>query len=321
MKRIAMMEGARRLLEVCAGTRPGERVLVATDVSMPLSVSQALFSAALNLGAIPVLAVMGFPMGEEPPEPVAAAMLSSDVILAPTSRSLYHTKACREACERGARLLAITECLEDTLMKGGIMADFRGLEPVVQRAAGILAKGSWIRITTPAGTDISASIEGRPGNANTGVCQRPGMRMGVPDIEVNSPPIETTTQGQLVIDASIGQIGLLSQPVVVEIDGGRAVSIQGGPEAKAMKEVLDKTGDPASYVVAELAVGLNPEASVVGRIIEDEGAYLTGHVGFGDNIGHGGASKAPIHLDVVFWHPTVEVDGQVIFKEGLIAFQ
>jgi len=45
--------------------------------------------------------------GEEPPRMVADAMASSNVVIIPTTKSLTHTEATREACRQGSRIASM----------------------------------------------------------------------------------------------------------------------------------------------------------------------------------------------------------------------
>ena len=87
-------QGCEIIYEKCMGLKPGERVLILTDdEKRPLG--DALYETARDLGAKPVL--MQMPVcgvsGQEPPAAVAAAMLESDVVIAPTCDSITHTNA------------------------------------------------------------------------------------------------------------------------------------------------------------------------------------------------------------------------------------
>lgn len=313
-----MMKGARKLVEVCARVKEGERVLVVTDTDRPPSVSVSVAAAAKEADAETVVVIMSprTRPGEEPPRAVASAMCESDVVYGLTSQTLYHTQARREACRAGARVLVSTGITEDTLIRGPIEADFVALKPLVEKLAEKLERGRFVKVTSPAGTDISASIEGRSANADGCLAHRPGMCLGVPNMEVNVTPVEGTANGTIVIDASGTHVGLIKEPVKMTVRDGMVVKLDGGVEAKRIIEVLERTGDPKSWNFAEIAMGVNPMGNVVGRLIEDESAYGTGHFALGDNIGLGGKNVAPVHLDFVYWHPTIEIDGEIIMKDG-----
>lgn len=69
-------------------------------------------------------------------------------------------------------------------------------------------------------------------------------------------------------------------------------------------------------MIAELGFGLNPCARVVGSIVEDEGTYGTGHVALGNNEFFGGANHAACHIDLVYWRPSVKLDGVPLMEDG-----
>lgn len=57
-------------------------------------------------------------------EMVAATMKGSDIIIGLTTSSLYHTRAKLDACEGGARPMAMIKVTEKIMISGGIEADF-----------------------------------------------------------------------------------------------------------------------------------------------------------------------------------------------------
>ena len=87
----------------CLGVRPGEQVAVVVD-EQTSALGERLRAAAAAAGADAVTCVMDArdEHGQEPPAPVAAALAAADVFIAPTSKSLSHTKA-RKAATDGRR--------------------------------------------------------------------------------------------------------------------------------------------------------------------------------------------------------------------------
>jgi leucyl aminopeptidase (aminopeptidase T) len=314
-----MQKGAHTLLTVCAGLKKGEKLLVVTDTLMPSSISDAIYAAGRALGAQAHIMTMSVPeVGGEPSAVVAAAMKEADVIIAPTTRTLYHTKATLEACNKGSRLFSLTECDEWILIKNGVDADFLAIKPVVEKLGDYFTEGKVVEVTSPGGTNFRASIEGRLGIKNSVICHEPGMRSGFPDIEANVASVEDQGEGVIVIDASASMgIGLVDSPIKLTVEKGRVVKIEGGRSAAQLQEILDGACDPNAFVIAEVAVGLNPKSPVIGKIIYDEGCYGTGHFAVGDNTRQGGVNPAPLHLDMVYWKPTIKVDGKMIVDGGV----
>ena len=314
-----MMKGARVVVKTCLNVKAGEKVLIVTDTGRDISVAQALFEAALKLDAEPVIAVMTprkHP-GDEPPYNVSSAMKVSDVIICPTTATVYHSDARVEACKAGARFLSMTGATPKTLAAGPIFADFEEQKPKVEKLASLFMKAEEIRLTTPAGTDIKAKIKGRVAHAETALCHEPGCCMGAPDIEANITPIEDTTEGVIIVDGSISVIpGVVKTQVRVEVYEGSAVKITGDGEASKLKEILRKADDPKVYVVAEFGVGFNPKAKVRGvSNIEDEATLGTAHIALGDNHTMGGKNTASMHVDMIVMNPTIYLDGKVVFNK------
>lgn len=312
-----MAAGALKVVKTCAAVQPGELVLILTDAAVPRQVAEALVFATIAAEATAITLTMPRPSrpGAEPPPLVAEAMKQANVILAPTSLSVFHTEAVRSACAAGARMLAISECREDTLIRGGIEADFIARAQVAEAVARRLS-GDRLELRTPAGTDLVLAIKGRRAVANTGLATRPGTRGGLPTIEAYIAPLEATAAGLVVVDASLSVLGLVSSPIRVRFAHGRAEAFEGGAQAAALTELLGAADHPNAYMLSEVGIGLNPQARVVGRIIEDEGTYGTCHVALGSNVHFGGRLSAPLHLDMVMWTPDISVDGRPLVQGG-----
>lgn len=307
--------GARKLVRTCANVQPGERVLVVTDTGRSQTIADAVYWAAVEAGADSVKIVMqpGRHPGAEVSDTVAAAMKSADVIIGVTTSSLYHTQARLDACATGSRLIAATEITEEVLITGGIRADFKAQRKVVENLAQKISNAGKVRLTTAGGTDLHALTGGRAACQFTGLAHQRGQATGVPDIEVALAPLEGTTQGIIVVDASATYLGLVKDPVRIVVLDGRAVEITGGQEAQKLKNLLEKQHDPNCWNIAEIAVGLNPCSRVIGKIIEDEGTFGTCHVALGNNVTLGGKNLAKLHIDLVMWRPTLYTDGDPVF--------
>lgn len=314
-----LMFGARRLVEHCTAVAPGEQVLIVTDTATDPVIAKALAQAVAEAGAHAFVVTASTAKSDsgDVPAPVAAAMLASDVVFMPVQVSLTHTVATKEACARGARVAALTQWVPEMLESGGIEADFRAIEPRVLRVAEIWDKGSAVRVTTAAGTDMTLDIRGRLGtpHAKTGVV-RGGTFHPIPDIE--SPVSPVTGSGVIVCDASIPYlgIGVLAEPVTLTVEDGKVIAIEGGAAADTIRSSWESLNDPNVYHLAELGIGMNPHARLTGRMLDDEGVATTCHFGIGSSYTLGGDVKAKCHYDFVIHDPTIAVDGQVLMSSG-----
>jgi 2,5-dihydroxypyridine 5,6-dioxygenase len=316
-KTIELLKGARVLADTLTDVKPGEQVLILIDWDRPFRIAEVVAQAVRERKGIPVISLMDtllFP-NSEPPPTIAAAMQRANVIMGFLTKSIFHTRSRLAATQCGARMISATGIVEDTLIRGLIKADFFQIKPVVDDLAERIASGRQISITSPGGTHLTASIEGR--RVNREIWSRePGQASGAPGIEVNVPPLEGTAEGTVVVDASIATIGIVHKPITLIVEKGRVIKFKGGTQAEHLAQLIASTKDPGSYVIAEIGIGLNPEGTITGNIIEDESTFGTAHIALGNNTAHGGLNKAPIHLDMVFLNPTIEVDGQRIVAPG-----
>ncbi|WP_069758653.1 aminopeptidase [Streptomyces sp. LUP47B] len=321
MLEVLMMKGATKLVSVCAAVQPGEDALIVTDARQDPRIATVLAQAVVAAGAQPTVMVVsgGGTDSGEPSAAVAAAMRSSAVVFTPLTSSITHTRAGSEACADGTRIVNMTQWTAGMMVSGGIDADFVALEPTVRALAKVWDTGGSVQVTTAAGTDLQLDISGRLGSphAKTGIV-RPGQFHPVPDIE--SPVSPVTAEGRIVCDASIPYlgIGVLDQPVVLEVRDGNVVEIKGGRAADTVRAAWAAMDDPGVYNVAELGVGMNPECRLIGLMLEDEGVANTCHIGVGTSVNLGGTVKASCHYDFILRDPTITVDGRIVMDAGTL---
>ena len=319
MRELEMIRGARILVDECANVKPGENVLIVADTNY-VHIAQILAAVARERDTEVVICIMTprKAHGENPPPTIVSAMMEADVIFEPTTYSLTRSEATEQARRKGARIVSMPAYTDDMLIHGGLEADFRAQEKLVDELADALTRSRFAKLMAPAGTCLTLETGDRHANTGKGFCTGPGTVSGPPNIEVNVSPIEGTAEGTIVVDVSvpIPEIGLLGSPIKLTVEKGRIVDIEGGHEATTLQRILEEAGDPNVYNIAELGIGLNPKARISGIMLEDEGALGTAHIGIGDNHTSGGVIKAPLHIDLVIRNPTLELDGRVVIKEG-----
>jgi leucyl aminopeptidase (aminopeptidase T) len=108
---------------------------------------------------------------------------------------------------------------------------------------------------------------------------------------------------------------VLDEPITCEVEGGFIRQMRGGAEADVLRTDLESHEDPNCFNVAELGVGLNPNARLTGAMLDDEGVLGTIHIGIGTSFTLGGEVIAPTHYDLLMWAPTIEVDGVVVQRD------
>lgn len=308
-------KSAEIAIRQCMAVKPGETVLVVAD-EPTRNVGRALWEKAVEAGAEALYMEMTPRKndGTEPPAAVAAAMLQADVILGATSRSISHTQARKEASKKGARIATLPGITED-IMQRTLSADYQTIAAISEKFADLLTKGKTAHITTPAGTDLTLSIEGREGHPDTGINHASGDFSNLPAGEAYIAPVEETAEGVVVIDGAMAGIGVLETPIKLTVEKGYVTQIEGGRETQKLEDMLADCGKLARNI-AELGIGTNDQAILSGRVLEDEKVKGTVHIAIGNNFGFGGQVQVPIHLDGILLNPTLSIDGQVVIKDG-----
>lgn len=314
-----ILEGCKILLHTCGAVKGNEKVLVVTDETSR-QIGEAMYQCAVEYTDATLICTKDRTThGEAPTDCVAAAMAQADVIFSATTFSLYNTDARIKACEKGARFINMADYSLDMLKKGCLFTDWEEIRKLVDRTAKKIV-GKELRITTPAGTDFWTSIEGRHADVGYGTSIHKGEASSPPDAECAVGPVEDTARGVLVIDGSIPLpgLGIIKEPIRIEVEDGYLRKIEGGEEADILRKSLEAFQDPRVYLAAEVGFGLNPAASLSGRMLEDEGVFGTMHIGIGNNLSYGGNCNTPIHIDLIMKKPTCIVDGHYVYKDGVL---
>ncbi|KAF5412683.1 MAG: hypothetical protein C5S43_01440 [Candidatus Methanocomedens sp.] len=305
---MSLKDSANIVLETCMAVKPGEVVLIITDTATHPSIASTLFDRAGELGCDPILITME-PRevhGQEPPKAVADAMSAADVVLAPTSKSLTHTQARLNANQAGVRTATLPGITLEMMESGGINADYLAVRDTAFDLKSRLEKAKEIRLVTELGTDIVFDVRACDWKVDHGIIHEPGSSSNLPAGEVFVAP--KGGNGVFVVDGSMGGMGLLDSPLTIKVENGQATEIT-GKGAEQFINMLDSVG-PLARNLAELGIGINPAARLIGNVLEDEKVAGTVHIALGDNSTFGGDVVAGIHLDGIITGPRLFVDGE-----------
>ena len=303
---------ARTAVEQCMNLQPNESCAIVTDDERK-AIAEALYSVATGITDDTVLLRYppGDQHGEEPPEPVAAAIRHSDVVLAPTTKSLSHTTARVEACEAGARMATLPG-ITDGVFLMGLDADYEAIRAECANVLEQVAEAEEIRVTSPQGTDITFYPGEREWLEDTGIVHEAGEFSNLPAGEVFISP--ESADGTVVVDGTMMPHGQLDEGHTVEftVEDGTVTSIEDEGLRGEVEAAAEEAGEDA-YNLAELGIGTNIAVTdLVGSVLLDEKAGGTVHIAIGDDHGIGGDIEVPIHLDGILTEPTVYADGDEV---------
>ncbi len=303
----AMIAAAHRAMVHVLSLEPGDRVLIVTDAATR-AVGDAFRGAAVDHGCATAL----WPLAESErplqavPRGLAAQLEGATVVInalqarndeIPFRLDWLHRigGAGKIRCGHSP---GITEAM---LESGPLDVDYAGMMAAGERLIAALAGAVSVRLTAPGGTDLVLGVAGRTFLHDC--LATAGTPCNLPCGEVYCAPEETRGDGVLVADGSIGAIGQVAAPVRIEVRGGRITGIACA-DAALLAEVRRLTSlDDEAGVIGELGIGINPAARIVGCMLEDEKAYRTAHVAFGNNDDFGGRNGSRTHLDFLFHRP------------------
>lgn len=315
--------GARKLVEEIMCVRPGESVVLTVDTAADTRVAELVAQAAAAARAHPVVVryETNPTSAMEPSPPVAGAIANADVWIEFALGYLMHSAAFRTALDNGARYANLTgmdvQMLVDTVGR----VDFAQVTRLGEVLVGLVERADEVRITTPAGTDVTARNGGVPVHLRGLPATEPGQTVMLSG-QISWNPVEATQQGTVVFDGAIwppGELGLLRTPVRCTVRDGRVVDIEGEGDAAVFRQWMASHGDENMYRVAHWSLGFNPGVTrPTGRIVEDERVF--GGVEFG--VGTKGAWLggdtwvAAAHTDGSMLGPSIYLDGEPIEVEG-----
>ena len=251
--------------------------------------------------------------GQNLPTGLEETMKNSELTVAVTNTSIAHSPQRVRVELLGKRFLSLPDYSFNLLKHPAIKADYKTLARKAKKMSNILTKGNSVQIKTTNGTDLNLEITNRNGNYAPGFVNKDILLGSPPDIEANIAPLETKTNGKIVVDGSIPHrtIGKLESPIILTIKNGKIIKFEGNNKIISILEKLfmDKS---KNKILGEFGVGFNDKAKLCGIMLLDEGCFGTFHFGFGSNILLGGINKSDFHLDLVVFANELSVDGKII---------
>jgi aminopeptidase len=197
--------------------------------------------------------------------------------------------------------------------------DYADLRARVHRVAELFEGARRVHITSPKGTDLALSIEGRPVDKDNGFVadSMGGKLLNLPAGEVCMAPLETSAQGIVVFDLAFTRYrGQRIEDLVVRFEGGKAIPVEAKMGFEAFTDVLANShGDKER--IGELGIGLNDQVrEAIGYMLTDEKIIGTVHIAIGENRMLGGVNDSDLHWDLLVMEPRVEVDDRLIMEGG-----
>ncbi len=323
-----MVEAAKQAMIHTMDLKPGEKVLVVTD-SKRKTVGEAFARAAEEAGAtsdIYFLPDDKRPLSEIPadlPPLLEGKNVVINAFMGMAEETPFRIKWIKKVIEpRDKRLGHAPGITEDMMLHGPMNIDYAEMKNMVNRMLEAMKNAKTAHVTSPAGTDLVLNIEGRGFMTDVTITNEHWGNL--PAGEIWCGPHEDGADGVFICDGSIGDIGMVKKPLKITIEKGKITGLE-SEDADLVARVKELTSvDEWASVIGELGIGLNPGARITGNLLEDEKAFHTIHIAFGNNDEMpGGKNPSQTHRDFLTKNPTLTVtykDGsqRVLIQDGEI---
>jgi aminopeptidase len=329
-------QGAQQAVRKCARLQPGEWVVIITDQATE-HIAAALRQVAELITPEKITTFVLEDFGQRPEDGSKPLELPHEIAEAVNGADVSFFAAGGKKGEVGSLRLPLIQLVRatgrvrhghmpgitDLLMRTGMCADYDEVQRVSAGVAEIVREARHIRVTSPAGTDFTAEFSP---SLRWVVCDgilRPGKTTNLPEGEVFTCPYDVK-EGLIVIDGILGdyfseKYGLLENRVVTwEIRDGRVLKVSCADEGLRSELEGYMAMDDNANRLGEFAIGTNTGVErLVGNMLQDE-KYPGVHVA----VGHpspeetGADWTSEVHLDGVLRSVTIDVEGQVIMRDG-----
>ena len=313
--------------ELCK-VKPGESVLITADSATEWRPAEETAKAGESAGAKVMVAWHSTPAGygkvADPrlPDGLKAAIPSTDVWIEFNNQWLLYSSPWLEAMGgTRVRYLFLGGLDTDQIVRCIGKIDIKAQYAFQSEVVGMTRKARRMRITTPAGTDVSFDNDPDRPVTNELFADTPGAHFLLG--QIGWAPVESTIAGTIVFDGSFSgggeaDLGVLREPIRLTVKSGVIKDIAGGAEAARLRDWLAKLADPRMYHLAHVCYGFNPGARLSGLCTEDERVWGSTEwgIGFQGPFFMGTVGAAASHADGICLNSSVWMDGQLIMDRG-----
>jgi leucyl aminopeptidase (aminopeptidase T) len=321
-----MIQAAKGAFTHVLKLKSEEKVLVVTDQKRK-SIGQAFLDAAKEMGAGAELILLPEdkrPLKEPTPEMMNLVEHNDVVINALFSlaeETPFRIKWIRKVMEKKTRRMGHGPGITEEMMTQGPMnVDYKVMSGNAYKMMEKLKGARGAHLVAPGGTDITLNIKDRDFATDVEI---PKGRWGnLPAGEIWCGPVENGANGVIVCDGSIGDLGQVKKPLKIQVKNGKMEKLESEDKDLVKKVEELSSVDEMASVIGELGIGLNPGARITGNLLEDEKAFKTVHIAFGNNLDMpGGKNSSKTHRDYLIKQPTLTAnyrDGsqKVLIRDG-----
>jgi leucyl aminopeptidase (aminopeptidase T) len=323
-----LQKAADRLIKEILKVKIGETVVITADTSSDERVVNATASSVHSIGGKPMVIWTSTPGGVGkaaddglPVEALGGALEKTDVWIEFNKQWLLYSTPFEIAYEnnKSLRYICLVEMNPDMMIRNIGEVEMELLSEFMHYFTDMNKKASTMRVTTPAGTDLSFELTSKHlVSCDAGDASTPGIYM-MPG-QINVVPKFDTVNGTLVFDGTlVPPVGKLEKPIRLTVENSAIKKIEGGYQAREFEEWLKSFKDPNMFKLAHIAYGVNPGSKLTGNIVEDERVWGATEWGIGYVSPYDAPPKgqdAKSHCDGICLNSTVWLDDVKVMEEG-----
>ena len=253
-----------------------------------------------------------------------AALKASDLVL--DLMTLLFSSEQHDILASGTKILLAVEPPEILVRALPSEAD----RTRVKAAAAKIERAKMMHVVSDAGTDLYCPIGEFPAIPEYGFVDEPGRWDHWPSGFALTFPDEGKAYGTIVIDQGdilLPQKSYVNAPIRITVENGFATRIEGGIDADLLNDYMSAFQDAEAYAISHIGWGLQPKArwstlalySREATIGMDARAYEGNFLfSLGPNNEAGGSRTTACHIDVPLRRCTVDLDGEVVVRNGVV---
>lgn len=258
-----------------SGVEPGDLVIVLSEsASRPSLVALAELGLAragarvaqvrlqsARMGAGPAIRSTGNSEAAEDYRDLLAMLAGASLVVDVTVEGILHSPARQALLDAGGRVYMISNEHPEVLERCRPDA---ALAERVTRSMQRLGAARQMRVTSPAGTDLTVDLRDAPVRGGAGFLRGDEPVAYWPAGLALCFPVRDAVSGTVVLD--VGDVNLtfkryLDSQVALTIRNDRVTEIEGtGLDAVSLRSYLASWNDPDAYTVSHVGWGLNPGA-------------------------------------------------------------
>jgi 2,5-dihydroxypyridine 5,6-dioxygenase len=260
-------------------------------------------------------------------EPVIQALAGTGMVVDCTVEGMLHSKELPRILAGGTRLMMISNEHPEVLERTKPTPELRDR---VRKGMQLLGNAKTMKVTSPAGTDLTVRIDGAPARGAPGFVDEP-KRVGYwPAGLCLCFPKPGSVNGLVVLapgDVNLTFKRYIEAPVRLLIENDYVTRIEGeGLDAVLLRSYYDAWRDREAYATSHVGWGMNLDARAESMMMYDRkdinGTELRAFAGnflYSTGANETAGRFTACHFDYPMRDCTVELDGKRVVERGRLA--